>query len=116
MAELLYTEKLLGRDRKFWREDGNIHVTTSSDVSKLVDDNKRRYADAPEKYGSGAFHEVARVDANTIENLARQNGLTFGELLNVSSPEAAAAWSRFLNDRDTRAFRTRPGKVVMKAK
>lgn len=116
MAELLYSEDLLGRDRKFWREDGNIHVTTQADVQPLVDANRRAYNDAPEKFGSGTFHEVARIDANTIENLARQNGLKFGELINVSSPEAAAVWSRFLNDRDTRAFRTRPGRVVMKAK
>lgn len=117
MADLLKTETLAdGRKRSFHKEGKNVIVSTKADVQPLVDRNKRSFADAPERFGNGAFHKVADIDANTVENLARSNGIPFGELIRCDTDRAAAAWTRFLNDRDTRAFRTRPGRVVMKPK
>ena len=117
MADLLKAERLAdGRERRFHRDGKDIVVSTKTDVQPLVDANKRSFNDAPERFGSGAFHKVAEIDANTIENLARSSGCSFGELIRCDTDKAAAAWTRFLNDRDNRAFRTRPGRVVMKPK
>lgn len=117
MADLLNTEKLGGgRERKLYREDDKLVVTTKTDASKLVEQNKRAYNAAPERFGSGTFHKVADFTADVLEKTARENGIPWIEFINVSSDRAAAAWTRLLNDRDQRAFRTRPGYVEMKAK
>lgn len=117
MAQKLISEVIGdGRVREWWKEDGKTTVTTSVDIEPLVEANKRAFNDAPEKFGNQTFHEVARIDGATIERLAKANNMTFADLMSPTNPEAAAVWSRFLNDRDTRAFRTRPGRVVMKAR
>jgi hypothetical protein len=118
MAEHLKSECLGGgRVRSFHREDDKVVVSTSTDVESLVEANKRQYNDAPERFGDGTFHRVADIPHDEIENLWRRSGLSFQEFMNPStSPEAAGVWSRFLNDRDKRAFRTRPGNVVVKAR
>ncbi len=116
MAKLIATEDLGSRTQQWWKEDGKVTVTTTADVQLLADANQRAYNDAPERFGDGTFHEVARVDGATLERLAKANNLTFAQLMDSNNVEGAAALTRFLNDRDTRAFRTRPGRVVMKAR
>ena len=118
MAELLKSEHIGGgRVRSMHREDGQIVISTRTDAEPLVEANKRSYADAPERFGSGAMHRIADIPADEVENLWRRSGLSFQEFMSPGrSPEAAAVWSRFLNDREKRAFRTRPGYVEIKAK
>lgn len=116
MAELLYTDDFGDSTEQWWKEDGALTITTVGDVQPLIEDNQRRFNDAPERFGDGTFHEVARIDGQTIERLAKAHNMTFAQLMDSRNPEAAAVWSDFLNDRDTRAFRTRPGHVVMKAR
>lgn len=115
MADLLKAEKLHdGRQRKFYREDDKLVVTTQTDVSKLVERNKRAYNDAPTGFGKGAMHHVAELPKDVLEKACREAGCSWAEFMGVKSDRARKAWNLLLNDRDTRAFRTRPGRVEVK--
>lgn len=117
MAELLKSESMGGgRVRRFYREDDKIGVKTETDAQALVDQNRRSYNDAPERFGDGLMHKVAEFTADVLEDTARKAGIPWAEFMNVSSDRAAAAWAVLLNDRDQRAFRTRPGYVDVKQK
>lgn len=117
MADLLKAENIGGgRTRKLFRDGDNLVVTTKTDASALVARNRRAYNDAPERFGDGLMHKVADFNADVLEATARKAGIPWAEFINVSSDRAAAAWAVLLNDRDTRAFRTRPGYVAVKAK
>jgi len=117
MGHLLHKEQLDGgRTRTVHRDGKDLVVKTQTDAQALVDSNRRAYADAPERFGKGSFHKVASFNADVLEATARSNGIPWQEFINCNSDRAAAAWAKLLNDRDTRAFRTRPGYVDVKAK
>lgn len=117
MSRLLKKEDMGGgRTRSFFREGKDIIVQTSTDAQKLVDQNRRSYADAPKTFGKGDFHKVAEFTADVLEATAKAHGIPWGEFINNTSDRSGAAWAKLLNDRDTRAFRTRPGYVDGKKK
>jgi len=119
MADLLKAERIGGgRERRIYREDDKLVVTTRTDASKLVAQNKRQYNDAPERFGNKErLHKIADFTPDVVEAAYRASACkTWQEFMQVKSPEAKAAWNILLNSRDLRAFRTRPGRVDVKQK
>lgn len=115
MAELLKSEKLHdGRVRRFYREDEKLVVTSVVDAEPLLEAAKRQFNDAPERYTSEVMNKVAEFPGVVLEAAARAAGLTWREFMDRRSDRAVKAWNRLLNDPEMRAFRTRPGRVVMK--
>lgn len=114
--KLLGVERIGGRIVRDWlHTDGAgkdvITTETVQDVEPILERNKRKYNDAPQRFGSGAFHEVADIPATVIEKEIREQNISLRELVQCKTDKAQAIWRKLLNDRDLRGFRTRPGRV-----
>ncbi len=81
--------------------DGETVIETFQDVECVVDDAKHRNSmfDGRSPW-KGDFHHVAQIPITVLMDIQRQ-GI-------VDDPKRYRQW---LNDRDNRVFRTRPGVV-----
>lgn len=118
MRSLIETVNIgLGRLERWWLhwgDDGRkkLTVETEQDAEPIVRANRRAFNDAPARFRPGGFmHRVARIPATVVEDYARKRGIPFGEFMAGKTDRAKAAWAVMLNDRDFRAFRTRPGRI-----
>ena len=73
-------------------------ISKEQDVSAIIEQNKREFNDAPERWGE--WTKVGSIPISVYYELERQ-GIT-------KDQEAMKKW---LNDPDNRYFRTRPGTV-----
>lgn len=118
MKRLLGRENVGGRQELWWLhtgDDGNERITleTVQDVEPLLDQNKREYADAPTRFGDGAFHKVATIPMTVIEEICRIKKIPFAEMIQGRSDKAQHIWNHLLNDPEFRYFRTRPGRIAI---
>lgn len=132
MKQLIYSSKRPdGRIENHWRhfgDDGREKLTVEvvEDVEPVLDQNKRDYADAPSRFGRGAFHRLASFPPTVISEFARLTAIRWGvstcqayselscndELGQLGKTDRAkATWRFILNARDLRDFRCRPGRV-----
>lgn len=99
---LFDVDELTGATRYFSYDESTDEcvIETVSDVSAILELNKRRYNNQSEstKWGDGQI--VASIPLEVLADLQRR-GIT-------DDPAKMRAW---LNDSDNRFFRTRPGKV-----
>jgi len=75
---------------------GEITFETRQDAEPIIEANKARFNEAPTRWGEGKL--VASIPLTIYYDLKRK-GIT----------KDPAAFRRWLNDPDNRAFRTRPG-------
>jgi hypothetical protein len=115
-VKLLDVVNIGGRTEKWYREpDGKITVYTVQDAEPILDANKRAYNEAPSTFGKGAFHKVASIPVTVIEEACRIHQMKLAELVAAKTDKAQRVWNELLNARDLRYFRTRPGRVDLKA-
>ena len=83
---------------------GAIAIETEGDVEDIVEDAKGRYnmVDENERWREG-YNHVASIPLQVIDKIRREKG--------VNLLTDRRALREFLNDKDNRAFRTRPGRV-----
>lgn len=107
MISKLFDEDPITGKREFWHynpDNDTATIETQVDVEDLVDTNKYEHnlhdgANSPWK---GDIHRVASIPMPIWEDLRRKGMLPHQD---------EAAFRRWLNDPDNRAFRTRPGRV-----
>lgn len=105
-ARLLDVDPLTGIVEHFYYDpdtDG-FTIERTQDVSGLLDVNKALWNDAPLRFGE--FSHVASIPAVIMEQLAKDGIVTAGGRI-LDEPR----FRKWLNDRDNRLFRTRPGHV-----
>jgi hypothetical protein len=100
---LLFSVDPITAIRKTWHEDadGRVDLQTEHDVTDIVEDAKGHHNLFDERTPwKGDMHRVASIPMPLFMELQRQ-GI-------VDDPKAFKRW---LNERDNRVFRTRPGRV-----
>ena len=81
--------------------DGALTVENAQEVDGIIEETKARYNTYDERAPwTGDMHLVAQIPMVTMMELHRR-GI-------VDDPKAFKKW---LNDRDNRVFRTRPGRI-----
>lgn len=81
------------------RGTGGFTVEDRQDVEPVLEINKAQANEIASGW-KGDFHHIARIPNTIMENL-RKEGI-------LDDPKRFKAW---LNERDNRLFRTRPGRV-----
>lgn len=99
----------LGIRRFIACEGDDIHIVTQQDVSAIVEDNKRELNDA-ENHWRGTMHKVASIPLSVYYGLMERGYVD--QAGNVIDHDEVEKWlTKFLNDSDNRAFRTKPGSI-----
>lgn len=101
MAKRLLNDDALTGIKTYYDYDEHTDeaiITKEQDVSAIIDQNKREFNAAPERWGE--WTKVGTIPLSVYYELERQ-GIT-------KDQEAMKKW---LNDPDNRYFRTRPGTV-----
>ena len=91
----------------FDAETGLMHVNKTTDVTHILNANKRKFNDADRRYRSEVFNEVADIPIALAEQWCAQKGIKYAEFLN--NPKVL---KMFLNDPDNSLCRTKPGKIA----
>src|SRR3546814_10593245 len=78
MKRLLSKENVGGREELWWLHTGDdgkdrITVETVQDVEPILDQNKREFAAASDRFGKGSFHKVATIPSTVIEEICRRS-------------------------------------------
>ncbi len=105
-ARLLDADPLTGIVELFHydTDTGGFSIERRQDVSPILEVNKALFNDAPLRFGE--WSHIASIPAVIMEQLAKDGIMTTGgKLLDP------VRFRRWLNDRDNRLFRTRPGVV-----
>lgn len=101
MAKRLLNDDALAGIKTYYDYDEHTDeaiITKEQDVSAIIDQNKREFNAAPERWGE--WTKVGTIPLSVYYELERQ-GIT-------KDQERMKKW---LNDPDNRYFRTRPGTV-----
>lgn len=82
--------------------EGKFYINEEQDVQPLIEVAKSSYNNFDERarWGDDLFHHVASIPPVVYADLQKKGIL--------DDPKLFKAW---LNDRDNRAFRTRPGRI-----
>jgi hypothetical protein len=88
----------------FDNDTGDFKIETRQDVTGIVELSKAMYNDAPLRWGD--MTHVKHIPAVLAMELARQGIMSAGYRI-LDLPR----FKKFLNDRDTRYFCTRPGNI-----
>lgn len=102
MYEQIFDEDAMTQTRRVIYRNPYEKTTTivaTQDVTEIVEENKAAYNDAPGRWKE-TFNHVASIPI----------GLYF-ELKKKGIIDDQKAFKRWLNERDNRAFRTRPGTI-----
>jgi hypothetical protein len=100
---LLFDADPITAIRKIWHEDtdGRVHLQTEHDVTDIVEDAKGFHNLHDERSPwKGDMHRVASIPMPLFMELQKQGII-----------DDQKAFKRWLNERDNRVFRTRPGRV-----
>lgn len=81
--------------------DGDMLITTDTDVTAVIEANKARAASIDERARYGELSMVASVPLS----------IWYKEVVMTGMDKDEPAVKRYLNDRDRRLFRTRPGVI-----
>lgn len=91
-------------------DNDTFTIETVQDVEAVLEDNKRRYNSVDERARwNDGLHKVATIPLAVLEGLI-QKGVYAPGKTNVYK-DNGVRFRRFLNDRDNRFFRTRPGRI-----
>lgn len=85
--------------------DDTFTIERVGNVGQTLDAAKRAYNDAPSSW-RGDVHHICDIPAVIVEDLIKQ-GILYGPS-RIRDMKRFNAW---LNDRDSRSFRFRPGRV-----
>lgn len=88
---------------------GKMHVKRETDVSSVIELNKRQYNDADRHYKSDVMNHVARIPMDLLMQWLQLKGITYTEFMNDPDQKIL---KRFLNDPDNKFCRTKPGKLL----
>jgi hypothetical protein len=89
----------------FHDADGKFILEVRQDVSEIIERNKKQYAATDERAKWGEFTKVASLPLSVIDDLNKKGIMRGFAVIDERKFRA------FLNDPDTRHFRTRPGEV-----
>ena len=81
-------------------KDDTVKIATSQDVTKIVEANKRARNEIDRHHKFGEWSKVASIPLTVLYDLKRR-GIA----------DDPAAFKRWLNDPDNRAFRTRDARI-----
>jgi hypothetical protein len=86
-----------------------LHIETVQDVEPLLELNKAQFNSTDEhaRYADG-MNKVATIPLHILEDLIQKGILVPGKHGDGNGNKRFKAW---LNDRDNRLFRTRPGRL-----
>ena len=105
--------------KKYLNDDGSIdkvlyddttglmHVKKETDVSSVIEQNKKDFNLNDRRYRSETMNHVARIPMALAESWCHMKGINFQEFL--ANP---AILKLFLNDPDNSLCRTKPGKIM----
>jgi hypothetical protein len=81
-------------------------IETKQDCQPITEHNTRLYNDADSRFGDGMLHRVASIPSIIAVELEKLGIMSAGG--RILDDKKLRAW---LNDRDNRMFRTRPGRL-----
>lgn len=91
---------------RLWHTDratGDVKFETKQDVEDILDANKAEFnGHAKQAPWKGEWHKVASIPLSVYWDLQRRG---------IHPATDPVAFKRWLNDKDNRVFRTRPGRV-----
>lgn len=101
-------DPLSGVNEKYFYDHATdeFTLTREQEITPLVELNKFKYNNAPDRYGNDIMHHVASIPFTLLPELEKKGIMTAGG--RIIDEKALKAW---LNDSDNRVFRTRPGRV-----
>jgi hypothetical protein len=106
----LDTNPLDGGVKTFWFDDAEdkFHLNYEVDLQPHIDLTQEAYKEAPSDWKGDSVlgHHVAAIPLVLLPELEKKGIMTAGGRIMDS-----AKLKEWLNDRDNRAFRTRPGRV-----
>lgn len=103
----LGTNPLTGAVETFYFDHATdeIHIHQTEDVTRLTETTKALYNDAASNW-KGDWHHVASIPMTLLPELQKQGIMnTAGRILDMPKFKA------WVNDRDNRVFRTKPGQI-----
>ena len=90
----------------YHEEDGKTIVKRETDLTPLLEANKRQYNDVSRSGRMGDFVHVGRVDSVILDKWSKEDGI------NYLSPENKGMLLKKLEQRENRLFKTHPGKFA----
>lgn len=99
-GRLLAGDPFTKSDTRFHADGDEFVVESRQDVEPVIERNKRAFRNADRSYRDRDFHHVASIPTVVWFRLKKE-GI-------ADDPKRLKAW---LNDRDNRLFRTKPGVV-----
>lgn len=104
MGRLLSNED--GVQTIYHKEDDKVVIERKTDISGLLEANKRQYNDVQKTARMGDFVHVGRIDTVILDKWCREDGI------NYLAPEHKGKLLKKLEERDNRLFKTHPGKFA----
>jgi hypothetical protein len=95
-----------GITTSYHEEDGKTIIKRETDLTDLIEANKRRYNDVTKSDRMGDFVMVGRVDAVVLDRWCKEDGI------NYLAPENKGKLLKKLEHPDNRFFKTHPGKFA----
>lgn len=87
-------------------KDGRFVLEKKSDVTAIIEANKRQYNDVDRSKRMGEFVHVGRVDTVVLDRWCKEDGI------NYLAPENKGMLLKKLEQRENRMFKTHPGKFA----
>jgi hypothetical protein len=98
MKRVLDTDPVTGITHLFYADSGECRVVVEQDVSTIIEDCRRRFNDAPARFGEWTHVGVIPM-------------ATYREWQNDGRDVDQTFLRRWLNDGDVSKFRTHPGTI-----
>ena len=88
------------------RDDGEIVIATTQDVTDIVEKNKKEYNQSSTTWGNDIFdNKIASIPMTVIDELNRKGVMRGFHVLDQKK------FKEFLNHPDNRFFRTKQGRI-----
>ena len=90
----------------YHKEDDKVYIKRESDITALLEANKRQYNDVSRAERMGEFVHIGRIDAVMLDKWRKEDGI------NYLLPENSKLLLKKLELPENRLFKTHPGKFA----